>query len=154
MTDFTPEIITREAVPTAVVTGTVSMADLRSFYDGAYPKVAGHLASQGRTPLQAFGLYRAMREDSIDLEVGFTTDGRVETGDDVIASELPGGEFVRVTHTGPYDGLGESWQRLEQWIRDQDDVRPGAMMFEVYVDDPQRTEADDLRTDLYWPLER
>ncbi len=154
MTDFTPEIITREAVPTAVVTGTVAMADLRSFYDGAYQKVAGHLAAQGRTPLQAFGLYTAMRQDSIDLEVGFTTDGPVADGDDVVASELPGGDFARVTHTGPYDGLGESWQRLESWIRDQDDLRPGETVFEVYVDDPQTTEPSELRTDLYWPVAR
>ncbi len=149
----TPEIVRREPVSTAVVRGTVRMEELPQFYDRAYPLVASVLEQQGLQPLEAVGHYLTPPGQTIELEVGFTTVGRVEEDSDVVASSLPGGDVVRMTHLGPYEELAESWGRLASWIGQQG-RRPGRSFWEVYVTEPS-PEADPatMRTDLYWLLD-
>lgn len=146
-----PRIITREPVTTAVIRGTQPMDKLTEFYDRAYPAIGEALREQGLAAGDAFGMYGAMDEGMADLEVGFTTDGAVETAGDVVASELPGGQYATLTHVGAYQDLGATWERLGKWITDQG-RSSGQTVFEVYRDDPSDTNPETLRTELYWSL--
>lgn len=68
-------------------------------------------------------------------------------------ASVPAGRYARVTHRGPYSGLGDTWARLMgKWLP-QSGFRVGAgTPYEMYVNDPRTTPTDDLRTDLYLPL--
>jgi effector-binding domain-containing protein len=55
-------------------------------------------------------------------------------------------------HVGAFDGLGESWGRLGEWIGAQGLI-PGADMWEVYVTEPSPDmDPADLRTELCWTI--
>ncbi|GAB3813316.1 transcriptional regulator [Tessaracoccus terricola] len=155
MTDTTeqsPRIINREAEATAVVRARERMENLPALYDRAYPALAAALAEQGLSHGAAFGLYGAMNEGAVDIEIGFTTDGVVEPSGDVAPGELPAGEYATITHVGGYDGLGASWEALGRWVKDQGRTA-GQTVFEVYTDDPTDADPATLRTDLFWSLD-
>jgi AraC family transcriptional regulator len=83
------------------------------------------------------------------LTVGetFTPDG--EIGVQVIA----GGPYAVTTHYGPYAGLGETYIRLlGHWLPRSGRELRASPCFEVYLNDPQTTEPEDLLTDIYAPL--
>lgn len=64
------------------------------------------------------------------------------------ADKLPGGEVMHVVHTGPYENLHLSHQAL--WKHMEDEGIPAAMpVWEIYVDDPEKTAPDALRTEIY-----
>lgn len=148
-----PQIITREAVPTAVVRAeNLPAAELRTFYDGAYGTVSEALAAQGIQPSgAAFGLYLKPPSETFTLEAGFPVSAPISGIGDVHASQLPGGEVARATHAGGYDGLPDSWAALMAWVGEQGRI-PGRL-WEVYVTDPSpEMDPATLRTDLFVQL--
>ncbi|WP_134773086.1 GyrI-like domain-containing protein [Ornithinimicrobium flavum] len=148
----TPEIISCQARPSAVVRGTVPMDQVRTFYDRSFTLVAEVLARQGVQPAEAFGHYLSPPSDTLTLEVGFTVPAPVAGEGEVLAAELPAGRAAFATHLGPYDDLGAAWGRLGEWIGAQGHT-PGPDLWEVYVTEPTpTTDPATLRTDLYWLL--
>ncbi len=82
--------------------------------------------------------------------------GQVFEGDEakgIAVQVIPGGDYALVRHKGPYEGLGEAWGKLmTEWLPSsgrEPDMRP---CFEVYVNDPRTTPAEELLTDIYMPL--
>lgn len=150
--ELEPRIVTRDAVPTAVIRGRERMDELTTFYDRAFETLGAALGAQGIQPREAFGRYGAMQDGVADIEVGFVVDGPVEAGGGVLASELPAGEYATSTHVGPYEGLQGSWEALGDWIQQQGRTS-GQTVFEVYVDNPSTTSADVVTTDLFWSLD-
>ncbi|WP_406863908.1 GyrI-like domain-containing protein [Streptomyces sp. HUAS MG47] len=148
-----PELVTLEPVTTAVVRGIVPMAGLRDFFDTSFTALAKTVGAQ-RIPLlsPAFGLYHGPVGETVDLEVGFVTDGAVRPEAEVVAGALPGGRVARLTHSGSFDGLGSSWERLRSWIVARG-MTAGEDRWEVYVTEPSPDmDPRDLRTELNWPV--
>lgn len=144
-----PELVDHAQTPTATVRRSVTMQDLRDFYDDAFGRVAAAIERQQATPTASFGLYLSPPVDRFELEVGFVVDGPIEADGDVQPSALPGGRTARLTHLGSYDGLGESWGRLMAWV-DEQGLTPAGPMWEVYVTDPTpEMDPATLRTDLF-----
>lgn len=147
--EHSPEIVSLDPQPTAVVRDTVRMDQLTDFYDSAFGSVVHALTAQGAPPRDAFGLYLSQPAETVDLEVGFVTDREVDAVEGVVPSTLPGGEVARMTHLGSYDSLGQSWGQLVAWVGEQG-RRPAGPMWEVYVTEPS-PDADPatMRTDLF-----
>lgn len=147
-----PEITTIEPRPTAVVIGTMKMAELGNFFDSSYHRVAEALQRQGVTPHEAFGFYPRMPTDSIEVEVGFTTSEPISPDGDVVASQLPGGEIVHATYVGAYEGLSGAYGELIEWLQAQG-RQPGPAMWEVYVTEPTPdADPNSMVTEVYWTL--
>jgi AraC family transcriptional regulator len=53
--------------------------------------------------------------------------------------------FVR--HVGPFDEVGEAWQRLMKWAGPQGLLGPGVRMLGIVQDDPEITAPEKLRYD-------
>lgn len=72
---------------------------------------------------------------------------------DVGVQVIPGGDFARLTHFGPYETLSESYAALlGQWLpRSGRELRADPPL-EEYMNSPENTEPKDLVTDLYAPL--
>src|ERR1035437_8618933 len=67
---------------------------------------------------------------------------------------IPGGEYAVTTHFGPYQKLGDTYTRLlGQWLPRSGHQQRSTPCFEVYLNDPQSTEPEDLLTDIYAPLQ-
>jgi effector-binding domain-containing protein len=149
----TPDLLTVEPVTTAVVKGMISPNEVRDFFDRSFSVLDEAIAAQGVSITgPAFGLYRGIPDETMDLEVGYPTDRPIEPDGSAEASELPGGRVVRLVHAGSFDGLGEAWQRLGGWIAEQG-LTPGETYWEVYVTEPSPDmDPADLRTELNWPV--
>jgi AraC family transcriptional regulator len=66
---------------------------------------------------------------------------------------VAGGLYAMTTHTGPYRDLGRTYAEfLGQWLPRSGHELRDAPCFEVYVNDPNSTPAEELLTDIYAPL--
>jgi effector-binding domain-containing protein len=148
-----PELVTVEPTTAAVVRGTVGAEEITDFFDRSFSVLGEAIAAQGVSPTgPAFGLYRGMPDETIDVAVGFPTDRPIEPDGAAEAGELPGGRVARVVYAGGFDGLGEAWQRLGAWIAAQG-LTPSESYWEVYVTEPNpEMDPADLRTELNWPV--
>lgn len=148
-----PEIVELDETPTAVIAAVVPMAEMVSFFDSAYGKVAGALGEQSIAPTgPAFARYNSPPEEAFDLEVGFPVDRSPSPSGEVRPGTLPGGRVARLVHLGAFEGLPDSWARLESWLR-EGGHQPGQVFWEVYVTEPKPgMDPADLRTELFWTL--
>jgi AraC family transcriptional regulator len=68
--------------------------------------------------------------------------------------ELAGGKYAVLTHRGPYEGLGRSYQRLYgSWLPTSGHTLRDAPAFEQYLKSPQDTKPEDLITLIHVPIE-
>jgi effector-binding domain-containing protein len=148
-----PELVDLDEMPTAVIHGVIPMSEMVGFFDRSFTELTEVLAAQGLTPTgAAFARYAGPPGETVDLEVGFPVHGVVSAEGRVRAGTLPGGRVARLVHVGAFDGLGESWGRLGEWIGAQG-LTPGADMWEVYVTEPSPDmDPADLRTELCWTI--
>ncbi len=67
---------------------------------------------------------------------------------------IDGGEYAVTTHFGPYERFGETYARFfGQWLPQSGRELRSAPCLEIYLNDPEGTDPDDLITDIYAPLE-
>lgn len=131
-----PQVMTIPEVDTAVVRGVVPTSELPSFFDRSFSALGAAMTRLGARPSgPAFAYYLRPPEVTSELEVGFPVDGPVQRGGDVVPSRLPGGRVATVVHQGGYDGLGESWRRLQEWVAQQG-LSPAPGFWEVYLTEP------------------
>ncbi len=152
--DGDPVVVTVDPATTAVVRSTVSLDEIRGFFDQSFSVLGGVLTNQQVSITgAAFSRYQGeVEEEPIDLEVGFPTDRAIDADGSVEAGELPSGRVARLVHAGSFDGLGDSWQRLAEWIGAADLV-PGDDRWEVYLTEPSpEMDPNELRTELNWTI--
>ncbi len=147
-----PTLVTREAQPAAIVRHRgVRMDELPSLFDAGFAALA---ASGAPVNGPAFAVYNGDPTETFDLDIGFPVAeplaDTVTVGDlTVMASELPGGELLGLTHVGSYDTLSSSWAVLANAMLERG--LPMSAFFEVYVSEPSPTvDPATLRTDLYF----
>ena len=73
--------------------------------------------------------------------------------------EVKGGKYAVATHEGPYDNLGETYAGLCAAVADGAvDGRRWRLgdppSIEVYLNDPRKTAPEDLRTEVWMPLQQ
>ena len=67
---------------------------------------------------------------------------------------IPGGDYAVTTHIGPYDKLGETYAKLYGgWLPQSGRMPRSAPCFEIYLNDPEGTDPEELITDIHVPLE-
>ena len=91
--------------------------------------------------------------DKVRYDACVTVEEDFKTEGDIGVQEVAGGEYVVTTHLGPYNKLGDTYARLfGQWLP-QHGLEPALKpCFEVYLNDPESTEPEELITDIYVPL--
>ena len=66
-----------------------------------------------------------------------------------VVREVPGGDYASTIHTGPYTGLGASW---DEFIGGAENATGRPLIpnpsLDVYLNDPGSTPAEDLQTEL------
>jgi len=151
--DTEPEIVEVALVPAAVVRDVVEMSTIGDFFDQSFGQILATLVAEGIEPTgPAFALYHGPPTTTADLEVGFPVDRVIGAVEPVEPGSTPAGRVARLTHIGPYDQLGPSWERLGSWIAAQGET-PAGDLWEVYVTQPTPdVDPATLLTELNWLL--
>jgi len=83
-----------------------------------------------------------------------TVDERFAPVGDIGVQTIPGGEYAMTTHFGLYHRLGKTYAKLlGEWLPRSGRSLRASPGFEMYLNDPNSTEPEDLITDIYAPLE-
>lgn len=74
--------------------------------------------------------------------------------DEVKIQVLGGGEYAVAIHRGAIRGMKDALCRMmKEWVPQSGRKVRDAPCLEIYLDDPERTPADDVRTKICVPLE-
>jgi|GEM_PF-52887 len=67
---------------------------------------------------------------------------------------LPAGRYACATHLGPYSGLSDTWARfMGEWLPQSGLRVAQGVGFELYRNTPMDSAPEQLRTELYLPIE-
>lgn len=149
-------IETLDARPYLYVAGEAPLEPeaMSAVIGAGFARVAAALQEAGAAPAsRPMVLYTAMDRARMVFRVGFFVDeaGAAAAGGDVQRDRTPGGATVRVTHTGPYDQLANSYEAVMAALA-RDGLTARMPTWEVYIDDPGCTPPEALRTDIHIPL--
>ncbi|MEM7057214.1 MAG: GyrI-like domain-containing protein [Pseudomonadota bacterium] len=81
--------------------------------------------------------------------------GLPDMPDGISARDEPAGTFICARHSGSYDGLGDTLDTAYAILGTLDHAKPAdrPCLFH-YLDDPDEVAEDNLRTDIYVPVEQ
>jgi len=132
----------------------IHVKDLPNLLPKIYGRIIHYLSSMGvavAQPAYAYAAYHNTDMEDLDVEAGFPVTGKVESSDDIIASEIPAGRFATVVHTGPYEQMEPLYGRLDKWVR-QNHYEPAGAIYEMYLNGPDDTPPEGLQTQILMPL--
>ncbi len=136
---------------TAVAKGTLRREELSAWCPAALDHVATYLSRHEVAPCGfPFVRYHVRPDHRFEVEAGFPVAIRIIGDGSVRPSTIPGANVVVAWHIGPYDGLGEAYDSLDEWLKDEGAVRSGDA-WEVYHDAPTR-DPHFWRTEVIQPF--
>jgi len=132
------------------------LADLGEIMRHSFPKLEAIVASSALSACGApYCHYRVMDpvNDRWEFIVALPVSGDASTPGFERGTRPAIKRCAHVRHTGHYIHLGNAWATAFGWMRAEKHRHKKKMGgFEIYLDDPTTTNAEQLRTDLYIPL--
>jgi len=159
-----PDLEVRRLTPQATITVRLESAPdgISAVFDSDLRRVGARMEGVGAVMAgPPFARYDHIGPDRMDVEIGApivaAPAARVRAAgqaDGVIgASSPPAGEAAVVVHTGSFDTLPDTYDRLKATIETAGRI-PGVGPWEVYLTDPERVpDPADWLTEVVWPLE-
>jgi effector-binding domain-containing protein len=149
----TPRITETAERPTAYVHLAIPFSEIRAQMGPALAEVQAALEAQGITPAGPWLTHhRQAPDEGFDVEVSIPTDRPVTPTGRVRAGVLPAGKVARTVYRGGYEGLGEGWGELMDWI-EAEGLKPADNLWEVYAVGPAEADEESAwQTELNRPL--
>jgi AraC family transcriptional regulator len=93
--------------------------------------------------------------EQLQSDAGITVASDVAMPTGLTEIRLPAGYYARTTHVGPYSKLGDAWARfMGDWLPKSGHRVGMGSSFEVYRNNPSNAAPEELRTELYLPIEK
>jgi effector-binding domain-containing protein len=89
---------------------------------------------------------------NFSLEPALFVTAEVEGEGDISVSETPGGEALTALHVGPYSTLGQTWDAIFAYA-EKLNRKLTKRSWELYLNDPRTAAPDELRTQIFAPLD-
>ncbi len=87
-------------------------------------------------------------------DAGIVVPADVAIPNELFEIRLPAGRYARTTHVGPYTLLGDAWARfMGRWLPESGHRVGTGTPYEIYRNTPMTAKPDELRTDLYLPID-
>ena len=145
----TPQIVDLPARAAAVVRIEGPVADMPRMMGEAFELTTKAIMAPGASYAgHPFARYLSFGPQ-VAAEVGFPFSGTVEPTERVYLCELPAGPAVMTTHVGPYDTIGEAWERVQAWMKEHD-LRASGPPWEAYLTGPH--DPGPPITEIFFPI--
>ena len=145
-----PELVTNPELHLATVRAQVTGDEIRSLYDGAFPKIFGALGRAGIAPAAVpLGVMHGEPGATFDISVAVPVAEPFAGDGEVRGETIPEGPAARLLALGDYDGLGAAYGKLYSWIEEQGLV-PTGLAWEEYLTEPAPGGDPSLNETAIW----
>jgi predicted transcriptional regulator YdeE len=135
---------------------TTSIGEVASSMKDAYGEAEAAFCKGGLAIEEAgISVYHKfdMKAGTFDYTAGWIIPNSTETISNGLSSwSIPTVNALRVDHLGSYDNVGNGWSAAHQVSRYKKLKQSKVGTFEIYRNDPGKTEPADLQTEIYMPL--
>jgi len=146
------EVREQAAQPALSIRTRTSVENLPRIIGEAFGAIARYAADMGEQPAgPPYTAYYNMDMEDLDLEMGFPFSRKLQGKDEIQASQTPGGKVATCLYTGPYSDIGPAYDALSQWMNENGHESTG-VAYEVYLNDPDHTPPQELRTQIAFLL--
>ncbi len=135
---------------------TSTIDKMQKSMDRDFKKLEKWATKAGVKPGKAFSIYH--KYDFVSRKVvytaGFMTSERMKgLADGMKQGRIKGGKAFTVLHKGDYQNLGNAWTGGMMYLRSHKiKSRKKVHPMEVYLNDPRKVQAKNLRTMIYLPI--
>ena len=154
-----PKIVTLEPKQAICITLTGSYSSLD--FAGAWQRLwqfvkENKLFSAG---IEHFGIYyddpKTTDESSLRTDVCLVLPKKADPKDGIDVKTIEGGKYAKFLYTGSYEHLSAVYDAIYgKWLTENDDcVLRDAPCLEKYLNNPNRTAPEKLKTEIYVPIE-
>ncbi|MBI5529725.1 MAG: AraC family transcriptional regulator [Deltaproteobacteria bacterium] len=152
-----PEIRNVEPMPVLFVrrTGPYSQAAGEAF--GVLCQFAGPRGLLGPTS-RMIGISHddphVTAETKLRYDACVTVDHEVKPEGEIGLKTIAGGGYAIFVHSGPYELFQRTYDQIfKEWLPDSGKQLREEPCFEMYMNDPHRTKPEDLRTEIWLPIQ-
>lgn len=146
------ELIEQEAQPVLCIHKITSAAELPQVLGGAYGELAHYMQELSEKAVGApFIAYYNLDMQALDIDIGIPVSKMLPSRGDIREDTLPEGRYATCLHRGPYNEIGDAYERLTQWIDDKN-LEPSGVAYEFYLNDPAVTAPGELLTEVRFLL--
>ena len=126
----------------------VPFEDIPEVLSSGYQAILEHLEEINQSPTDVpFAVYYNTHMDKLDIEFGYPVAVEMKGKGDIKGSKTPSGRVASCVFTGPYGGLEPVYNEIIKWIKDNNYSSTG-VVFESYLNDPQTTPQEELKTQI------
>lgn len=112
----------------------------------AYEAIFGHLYQLGEQPADMpFVAYYNMDMSALEVEIGVPVARMLEGSAAIKSGEIPAGKKVAGMYQGPYAGMTEIYDALNQWMAERA-IEPTGVVYEFYYNSPEEVSESELLT--------
>lgn len=149
---YSIEVVELKPQPVLVMEATAAPPEIGNVLGRILPAVFEYANAQGAAITgMPFMRYLEMT-DVFRIDAGMPVAEPVAGNQEILARELPGGRAATTVFLGPYDQVGEAWDAITTWFREQN-LQFAFGGWDVYENDPTEVkDPSELRTRLYQPL--
>jgi AraC family transcriptional regulator len=91
--------------------------------------------------------------DKLRYDAAITVNRPVDPEGEIGFTEIAGGDYATISHKGPYEALGQTYQLLlGSWLPESGRELRDVPCFELYLNSPQTARPEDLLTVVHVPL--
>nr|MDO8119495.1 GyrI-like domain-containing protein [Candidatus Sigynarchaeota archaeon] len=139
--------ITKEKAQAALAVRRVtSVTMLPQLLGRVFGDIIGYLGELKKKPGgPSFVAYHNMDMQALDVEVGFPVLTNLPGKGDIKPATIPGGNFAKCMHTGPYDALKDTYASFMVWVKEQG-AEPTGVVYEFYLNSPEQVPIERLKT--------
>ena len=70
----------------------------------------------------------------------------MEANEGVEVRERDDVEVLGIEHTGPFEGIGEAFGRLDEWLAEHQLAGDATAMYAIFLTDPPGTPSEELKS--------
>ena len=138
------------------VAAEAEMSDMESSMRASFTSLMPAMRAAGISsagPAMAQYEHLDIKANRCRYVAGVTTEGVTDIEPPALVRDIPACRALKLTHIGRYEHLGNAWSTGMMSLRaDKIKTSKSIKPFELYLNDPDTTDAEHLITELYIPI--